>query len=149
MFRDRALHALAQASDASQCEGSFPGIGKNRVVSIVPMLSWLAAFAGAVIAPGPRPLARAFVLDRLVRYVFILPAGLMGLWAALGHIVFPARVAQAIGWPPSPFQFEVGVRQSGDRLGWVIHGVPLVRSAARDQFGAGMFPYRCGRWSPP
>jgi hypothetical protein len=77
MFRDRALHRLAQASDASQCGGSFPGIGKNRVVSIVPVLSWLAAFAGAVIAlaRGPRPLARAFVLDRLLRYVFIFPVG--------------------------------------------------------------------------
>jgi hypothetical protein len=141
MFRDRALHRLAQASDASQCGGSFPGIGKNRVVSIVPVLSWLAAFAGAVIAlaRGPRPLARAFVLDRLLRYVFIFLVGLMGLWAALGHIVFPARVAQAIGWPTSPFQFEVGVAKSGDRLGWVIRGVPLVRSAARDQFGAGVF----------
>ena len=115
MFRDRALHTLAQAIDASQCGGSFPGIGKNRVVSIVPVLSWLAAFAGAVIAlaRGPRPLARAFVLDRLLRYVFIFPAGLMGLWAALGHIVFPARVAQTIGWPTSPFQFEVGVANLG------------------------------------
>jgi hypothetical protein len=115
MFRDRALHRLAQASDASQCGGSFPGIGKNRVVSIVPVLSWLAAFAGAVIAlaRGPRPLARAFVLDRLLRYVFIFLVGLMGLWAALGHIVFPARVAQAIGWPTSPFQFEVGVANLG------------------------------------
>jgi hypothetical protein len=84
-------------------------------------------------------LARAFVLDRLLRYVFIFLVGLMGLWAALGHIVFPARVAQAIGWPTSPFQFEVGVAKSGDRLGWVIRGVPLVRSAARDQFGAGVF----------
>jgi hypothetical protein len=95
--------------------GSFPGIGKNRVVSIVPVLSWLAAFAGAVIAlaRGPRPLARAFVLDRLLRYVFIFLVGLMGLWAALGHIVFPARVAQAIGWPTSPFQFEVGVANLG------------------------------------
>jgi hypothetical protein len=37
----------------------------------------------------------------------------MGLWAALGHIVFPARVAQAIGWPTSPFQFEVGVANLG------------------------------------
>jgi hypothetical protein len=49
----------------------------------------------------------------LLRYVFIFLVGLMGLWAALGHIVFPARVAQAIGWPTSPFQFEVGVANLG------------------------------------
>jgi hypothetical protein len=115
MFRDGALYALARASDAPQFGGSFPGLGRNRVVSIVPVLSWLAAFAGAAIAlaRSRRPLARAFVLDRLLRYIFIFPVGSMGLWAALGHIVFPTRVAQAIGWPTSPFQFEVGVANLG------------------------------------
>ena len=87
----------------------------KRVVSIVPVLSWVAALAGAAIAiaSGSRPVARAFVLDRLLQYAFIFPVGLMGLWAALGHIVFPVRVAQAIGWQTSPFQFEVGVANLG------------------------------------
>jgi hypothetical protein len=85
------------------------------MVSIVPVLSWVAALAGAAIAiaSGPRPVARAFVLDRLLRYVFVFSVGLMGFWAALGHIAFPARVAQAIGWQTSPFQFEVGVANLG------------------------------------
>ena len=102
-------------SAASQCAASFLGPRKNRVVSIVPVLSWVAALAGAAIAVagGPRPVARGFVLDRLLRYAFIFPVGLMGLWGALGHIVFPARVAQAIGWQTSPFQFEVGVANLG------------------------------------
>jgi hypothetical protein len=88
---------------------------QNRVVSIVPVLSWVAALAGAAIAiaSGPRPVSRAFVLERLLRYAFIFPVGLMGLWAGLGHIVFPVRVAQAIGWQTSPFQFEVGVANLG------------------------------------
>lgn len=88
---------------------------QNRVVSIVPVLLWVAALAGAAmaIASGPRPVARAFAVDRLLRYAFIFPVGLMGLWAALGHIVFPARVAQAIGWQTSPFQFEIGVANLG------------------------------------
>jgi Na+/melibiose symporter-like transporter len=79
------------------------------------VLSWVAALAGAAIAiaSGSRPVARAFVLDRLLRYVFVFPVGLMGLWAAFGHIAFPARVAQAIGWQTSPFQFEVGVANLG------------------------------------
>jgi hypothetical protein len=95
--------------------GQFPRFWQNRVVSIVPVLSWVAALAGAAIAiaSGPRPVARAFVLDRLLRYAFIFPVGLMGLWAALGHIAFPARAAQAIGWQTSPFQFEVGVANLG------------------------------------
>ena len=85
------------------------------MVSIVPVLSWVAALVGAAIAiaSGPRPVARAFVLDRLLRYAFIFPVGLIGLWAALGHIAFPVRVAQAIGWQTSPFQFEVGVANLG------------------------------------
>ena len=95
--------------------GQFPRPLQNRVVSIVPVLSWVAALAGAAIAiaSGPRPVSRALVLDRLLRYAFIFPVGLMGLWAALGHIAFPARVAQAIGWQTSPFQFEVGVANLG------------------------------------
>ena len=90
-------------------------VWQNRVVSIVPILSRVAALVGAAIAvaSGPRPVARDFVLGRLLRYAFIFPVGLMGLWAALGHIVFPARVAQAIGWQTSPFQFEVGVANLG------------------------------------
>src|SRR5436190_22451299 len=95
--------------------GRFPRSRQNTVVSIIPALSWIAALAGAAIAvaSGPRPVARAFVLARLLRYVFIFPVGLMGLWAALGHIGFPVRAAQAIGWQTSPFQFEVGVANLG------------------------------------
>ena len=85
------------------------------MVSIVPVLSWVAALAGAAIAiaKGTRPAPRAFVLDRLLRYAFIFAVGLMGLWGAVGHIAFPVRVAQAIGWQTSPFQFEVGVANLG------------------------------------
>ncbi len=85
------------------------------MVSIVPVLSWIAALAGAAIAiaKAPRPVPRAFVLDRLLRYAFVFPVGSMGLWGALGHIAFPVRVAQAIGWHTSPFQFEVGVANLG------------------------------------
>jgi hypothetical protein len=88
---------------------------KNRVVSIVPVLTWVAALVAAAIAVarGQRPFTPPFVLDRLLRYIFVFPVGLMGLWAALGHIVFPHRVAQAIGWQASPFQFEVGVANLG------------------------------------
>ena len=85
------------------------------MVSIIPVLSWVAALAGAAIAivSGPRPVAGAFVLDRLLRYAFIFPVGSMGLWASFGHIAFPLRAAQAIGWQTSPFQFEVGVANLG------------------------------------
>lgn len=85
------------------------------MVSIVPILSWIAALVAAAIATlrGPRPIAWRFAADRLLRYLMLFPVGLMGLWAALGHLVFPAESAQAIGWAPSPFQSEVGSANLG------------------------------------
>jgi len=85
------------------------------VVSIVPVLSWVAAVAAVAIAlaRAARPVTRSFILDRLLRYIFIFPVGLMGLWAALGHLAVPAEVAKAIGWQTSPFQFEVGFANLG------------------------------------
>jgi hypothetical protein len=43
----------------------------------------------------------------------LFPVGLMGLWAAYGHLVVPEQAAQAIGWTPSPFQSEVGAANLG------------------------------------
>lgn len=84
-------------------------------VALVPLLVWVAALACWAIAlwRGPHPLPRWFVLDRALRYVFIFPLGLLGLWAFVGHVMFPVQAAEAIGWPPSPFQFEVGYANLG------------------------------------
>jgi hypothetical protein len=89
--------------------------GQYRVVVLVPVLSWVAALVAAAIAitRGPRPVKFPFAADRLLRYLFFFPVGLMGLWAALGHLFFPAMVARAIGWQTSPFQFEVGAANLG------------------------------------
>jgi hypothetical protein len=57
----------------------------------------------------PRPIDRSFVIDRLLRYLFVFPLGLLGLWAFLGHVFFAEQSAASIGWAPSPFQYEVGV----------------------------------------
>jgi hypothetical protein len=85
------------------------------MVAVFPVLAWIAALAATVVAvwTGPRPMLRGFIIDRLLRYVFVFPVGVMGLWAAFGHIVVPERAAAAIGWQPSPFQFEVGVANLG------------------------------------
>jgi len=84
-------------------------------VSLVPILLWVAALAGAGIAimRGPRPVTRGFVIECLLRYLFIFPLGLQGLWAFVGHVFFPAQSAAAIGWAESPFQFEVGMANLG------------------------------------
>jgi hypothetical protein len=84
-------------------------------VSLVPILLWLAALVSAAIAVwhGPRPIDRGFVIDRLLRYLFLFPLGLLGLWAFLGHVFFAEQSAASIGWAPSPFQYEVGVANLG------------------------------------
>ncbi|MFG1479201.1 DUF6790 family protein [Xanthobacter sp. V4C-4] len=93
-----------------------------HMVFWVPIISWLAALAFAAVsvarAPGPRGFA--LITDRLLRYINLIPLGLMGLWGALGHIVFPAESAQAIGWATSPFQTEVGAANLGIGLVGVI-----------------------------
>ena len=84
-------------------------------VSLVPILLWAVALlcAGVAIWLEPRPITRGFVIDRLLRYLFLFPLGLQGLWAFLGHVFFPERSAAAIGWATSPFQYEVGVANLG------------------------------------
>jgi len=92
------------------------------VVFWVPILSWLVAlvFAGMSIARAPRPRPPALVADRLLRAINLFPLGLMSLWAALGHLAFPAEAARAIGWAPSPFQAEVGFANFGIGIAAVI-----------------------------
>lgn len=84
-------------------------------VALIPILLWGAALLCVGIAiwrEGP-PVLRAFVVDRMLRYLFLFPLGIQGLWAFDGHVVFPERSAEAIGWAPSPFQYEVGAANLG------------------------------------
>ncbi|MEP9375530.1 DUF6790 family protein [Aquabacter sp. CN5-332] len=80
-----------------------------------PLIMWVLAifFAGVSFGRAPKPRPPGFLADRLIRYIMLFPVGIMGLWAAIGHIFFAARSAAAIGWATSPFQFEVGVSNLG------------------------------------
>jgi hypothetical protein len=51
-----------------------------------------------------KPLAEEFV-----RWSLLLPAGLNGIFTAGTHIFMPDYCAKQIGWPNSPFQYEVGI----------------------------------------
>jgi hypothetical protein len=84
-------------------------------VALVPILLWVAALAcaGLAIWRGPRPVARGFVIDRMLRYLFLFPLGLQGLWAFMGHVFFAEQAAASIGWANTPFQYEVGVANLG------------------------------------
>jgi len=73
-------------------------------VSLVPTLLWVAALActGIAIWREPRPLLRSFVIDRLLRYLFLFPLGVQGLWAFVGHVFFADQAAASIGWAAWP-----------------------------------------------
>ncbi|WP_322994258.1 DUF6790 family protein, partial [Castellaniella sp.] len=87
-----------------------------------PVLSWVAAiaFAAFTIARATAPRGLRSAAETLLGAINLFPVGLMGLWAALGHIVFSEQSAQAIGWAPSPFQFEVGVANLGIGVAGII-----------------------------
>jgi hypothetical protein len=99
-------------------EGLTPSSG-NGIVWIVPILVWVAAllFAAIAVWRGPRPVTWGIVTDKLLRYLFFFPLGVQGLWAFVGHAIFPEESAASIGWAPSPFQFEVSVANLGLALG--------------------------------
>ncbi|MBV8912931.1 MAG: hypothetical protein JOZ05_07840 [Acetobacteraceae bacterium] len=52
---------------------------------------------------------RGDAASRFLAWVLLLPIGVTGLWAGIGHIAFPQVAASHIGWQVSPFQFEVGM----------------------------------------
>ncbi|MDQ0506103.1 DUF6790 family protein [Xanthobacter agilis] len=91
----------------------------------VPIIAWIAALvcAGLAVARAPSPRGVRLAADRLLRYINLFPVGLIGLWAALGHIAFPEESARAIGWAASPFQFEVGVANLGIGLAGIIAAI--------------------------
>ena len=62
-------------------------------VSLVPILLWVAALAatGIEVWREPRPILRSFIIDRLLRYLFLFPLGVQGVWAFIGHVFFPSN----------------------------------------------------------
>jgi hypothetical protein len=85
------------------------------IVSAVPAALWVAALLCATIAiwQAPRPITFRLIVDKLLRYLFVFPLGVQGLWVFFSHVFMSEDAANAIGWEPSPFQFEVGVANLG------------------------------------
>lgn len=53
------------------------------------------------------------LLAPLLYYMVILCCGVQGIWAAIGHLAFPAKTAQRIGWQSNGFQVEIGFANLG------------------------------------
>lgn len=87
----------------------------GTIVATVPVVLWIAALVSTAVAVwrAPRPITIGLIADKLVRYLFVFPLGLQGLWAFFGHVFLPEESANVIGWAPSPFQYEVGVANLG------------------------------------
>jgi uncharacterized protein DUF6790 len=90
-------------------------MGVASQIWIVPIAAIVAAIVSACIAilRAPWPVTREIAIDKLLRYLFFFPLGLQSLWAFVGHAFFPEQSAAAIGWAPSPFQYEVAVANLG------------------------------------
>ena len=54
-----------------------------------------------------------------LRWIFLLPLGITGLYAFIMHAFFGTFTAAAIGWSSSPFQYEVAMAN----LGFGVMGV--------------------------
>jgi uncharacterized protein DUF6790 len=110
-------------------------------VSLVPILLWVSALAcvGIVIWREPPPVTQSFAVDRLLRYVFLFPLGVQGLWAFVGHVFFAKQAAASIGWATSPFQYEVGVANLGIALGSFYAAFGTFQARAAMAIAAGAF----------
>lgn len=75
--------------------------------AFVLLIAALAVAAASLVRSGSCD--RHTVGETTFRWLALLAVGVSGLYTALMHIVFPDQSAAAIGWAPSPFQYEVGV----------------------------------------
>ncbi len=69
--------------------------------------------ASVLVARKPRPLSRAEVGDAFLSLYCLLPVGVGMLYNFVMHVFFSAMIAEFIGWPDSPFQYEVGYASLG------------------------------------
>jgi hypothetical protein len=75
------------------------------------LLALIIAFALVLVRRGT--LTDAGRYDIFLRYFFLLPCGIAGVYGFVLHGFFPNLTAESIGWAPSPFQWEVAVANLG------------------------------------
>jgi hypothetical protein len=63
----------------------------------------------AVVIAGVRAAMGRPLAEELVKWSLLLPAGANGIFTAGTHIFMGEYCAKQIGWPDSPFQYEVGI----------------------------------------
>ena len=57
-----------------------------------------------------QPRTKGRIVEIFLLWLLVIPVGLGGLWAFMGHTLFAEQTAEFIGWPAgNPFQSEVAV----------------------------------------
>lgn len=93
----------------------------QQLISAFPALCYAAA-----IVLGFLDIAQPYGsagLTPLIQWMLSVGLGLPSLWAALSHALWSERVAQSIGWSPSPFQKEIAGANLGIGLGAIAASV--------------------------
>ena len=67
----------------------------------------------AVLARAPKPLQKHQILEAIFSYFILFNIGFGYVNNFVMHTVFAEMVAEFIGWPNSPFQYEVGFASLG------------------------------------
>lgn len=70
---------------------------------------FILALAGGGLTVVFRRVKGVACLDVLAGWLLAGCIGLGGLYAFMGHAFIPAKVAESIGWPTSPFQWEIAM----------------------------------------
>lgn len=70
-------------------------------------------FALAAIARMPKPVARHVIVEKFLAWYIVWAVGVCSLYNFVMHSVFAKMSAAFIGWPDSPFQFEVATASLG------------------------------------
>ena len=115
---DPSLRALLHfcpvgVSARSAGERKSPGARIGSYLIYVPTVGFVIATAIAL--AGGTGHWQATTLEQGLTWL----VGVQGIIAGSGHLLMPRTVAQSIGWPASPFQWEVGLAG----LGFGICGV--------------------------
>jgi hypothetical protein len=87
----------------------------SYMIAAIPMLLYAAAL---ILGLAGIPLGFADAsLSPLAQWMLFLSLGIQSLWAAFAHSMMRERVAESIGWDPSPFQLEIAGANLGIGLG--------------------------------
>ncbi|MEV6280633.1 DUF6790 family protein [Nocardia sp. NPDC051832] len=106
--------------------------------SAFPLLWIVIAVVGALIRTRHSP-SPAAALETWQRWWAVAALGCGSLWMTIAFLTIPDAMATAIGFTPSPFQFEIAFAN----LGLAVMGFRAASAGARERItiglGAGMF----------